>query len=287
MCGSSVEKHLIMGKRLNQSQGRSPEKKTGITTTVCRCTECGLIYSNPQSIPADIQDHYGVPPESYWEPAYFKQDSNYFKGELLVLQKLMTIQAGMKSLDIGSGIGKGMIVMEKAGFDAYGLEPSLSFYERAVTHTGISREKLRLGMIEELEYPENHFDFISFGAALEHLYDPAGAIEKALRWLKPGGIIHIEVPSSNWLISKFMNFFYFLKRSDYVCNLSPMHEPYHLHEFSLKSFQEHARQKGYGIAFHDFYVCQTFMPGWTDFILRPFMKRTNTGMQLCVWLRKK
>ena len=59
MCGSLAGNHKILGKRLNQSQGKNPQKKTGITTTICKCTTCGLIYSNPQPVPLDIQDHYG------------------------------------------------------------------------------------------------------------------------------------------------------------------------------------------------------------------------------------
>jgi 2-polyprenyl-3-methyl-5-hydroxy-6-metoxy-1,4-benzoquinol methylase len=49
----------------------------------------------------------------------------------------------------------------------------------------IPPEKLQLGMIENIEYPKDNFDFITFGAVLEHLYDPSAAIKKAMNWLKP------------------------------------------------------------------------------------------------------
>jgi 2-polyprenyl-3-methyl-5-hydroxy-6-metoxy-1,4-benzoquinol methylase len=287
MCGSKTDKHKILGKRLNGSQGKNPKNKIGITTTIVKCTNCGLVYSNPQPVPFDIQDHYGVPPESYWKENYFTVTDNYFQGEIERLKTLLDFNNGMKSLDIGAGLGKQMIALSKAGFDTYGFEPSKQFHERAISKMGISPDKLKLGMIEEVEYSENQFDFISFGAVLEHLYDPADSILKALKWLKPNGIIHIEVPSSDWLIGKIINLFYKLKRTDYVGNLSPMHEPFHLHEFRLKSFEEHARQHGYELAFHEYYVCQTFMPKIADYIMKPYMRWTNTGMQLCVWLRKK
>lgn len=287
MCGSKTYNHKILGKRLNGSQGKNPKNKIGITTTIVKCTNCGLIYSNPQPVPFDIQDHYGVPPESYWKENYFTVTDNYFQGEIERLKTLLDFKNGMKSLDVGAGLGKQMIALSKAGFDTYGFEPSKQFHERAISKMGISSDKLKLGMIEEVEYSENQFDFISFGAVLEHLYDPSGSILKALKWLKPNGIIHIEVPSSDWLIGKIINLFYKLKRTDYVGNLSPMHGPFHLYEFSLKSFEEHAKQHGYELAFHEYYVCQTFMPKIADYILKPYMRWTNTGMQLCVWLRKK
>ncbi|MBC7749930.1 MAG: class I SAM-dependent methyltransferase [Methylotenera sp.] len=287
MCGSTTDTHKILGKRLNGSQGKNPKNKIGITTTIVKCKNCGLIYSNPQPVPFDIQDHYGVPPESYWKDNYFTITDNYFQGEIEKLKKLLDFRNGMKSLDIGAGLGKQMIALSKSGFETYGFEPSKQFYERAISKMGINPDKLKLGMIEEVEYPENHFDFISFGAVLEHLYDPSDSILKALKWLKPNGIIHIEVPSSDWLIGKIINLYYKLKRTDYVGNLSPMHEPFHLHEFGLSSFLEHSKKYGYELAFYEYYVCLTYMPKVMDLILKPYMKRTNKGMQLCVWLRKK
>ncbi|MBN8576476.1 MAG: class I SAM-dependent methyltransferase [Cytophagales bacterium] len=287
MCGSAASAHKILGRRLNQSQGKNPTRKLGITTTVVKCTRCGLIYSNPQPIPFDLQDHYGVAPEEYWKEDYFKIDATYFEGEIGRLKELMDFKAGMKSLDIGAGLGKAMLALEKTGFDAYGFEASQQFYDRAIHKMGIRPDKLKSGAIEEMEYPENSFDFISFGAVLEHLYNPSGSIRTAMKWLKPNGLMHIEVPSSNWLIGKIINLYYRMRLTDYVTNLSPMHEPYHLFEFGLKSFQEHAKLNNYDIAFYEYCVCQTGMPKIFDYLLKPIMQHTNQGMQLCIWLRKK
>ena len=66
-----------------------------------------------------------------------------------------------------------------------------------------------------------------------------------------------------------------------------MHPPFHLYEFHLDSFKQHAVKNNYEIAHYNYYVCETFMPKIADTILKPFMSKTNTGMQLCVWLRKK
>jgi ubiquinone/menaquinone biosynthesis C-methylase UbiE len=286
MCNSSINTHKVLGKRLNNSQGKKPKQKIGITTSVIKCSNCGLIYSNPQPIPDNIQDHYGIPPESYWNENYFKIEHNYFMNEIDKIKQLINFKEGMKFLDIGAGIGKAIISAEKAGFDCYGFEPSKSFYDRAISKMGLNPKKLKLGQIEEIDYPENYFDFISFGAVLEHLYNPSDSIIKSLSWLKPNGIIHIEVPSSSWLINKFINFFYKINATDYIGNISPMHEPYHLYEFSLKSFQEHSKKNKYIIAHHEYHVCETYMPKFLDLILKPFMKYTKTGMQLTVYLKK-
>jgi ubiquinone/menaquinone biosynthesis C-methylase UbiE len=287
MCGSETKHHQVLGKRLNGSQGRNPKNKIGITTTICRCNECGLIYSNPIPIPNDLQDHYGMPPESYWKPEYFVVNENDFKGVIDKAKALVDYKPGMRSLDVGAGIGKAVIAYENAGFDAYGFEASEPFYERAISKMGVNPEKIQLGMVETVDYPENSFDVITMKAVLEHFYDPSDSIQKALKWLKPNGVLKIDVPSSDWLISKLMNFYYKLRRTDYVANLSPMHEPYHLYEFGLKSFQEHGKLNGYEVIEYNYNVCETFMPKFMDKILKPYMRRTNTGMDLNVWIRKK
>jgi SAM-dependent methyltransferase len=286
MCGDSAHNHYVIGKRLNKSQGMFPRKKRGITTTIVRCGNCGLIYSNPQPIPFDIQDHYGVPPEEYWHESYFEANDNYFKAVIARFQSLYVCSGTVKALDIGAGLGAAMRAMQSSGFDTYGFEPSEPFYNKAISKMGISPDKIRLGSIEQMEYPENTFDFISCGAVLEHIYDPGESIVTALKWLKPGGLIQIEVPSSSWLIHRFYNLFYKMTGSDYCGNLSPMHPPYHLYEFHINSFNAHATKHGYEIVFKEYYVCETYMPKIADLILVPFMRLTNTGMQLSVWLRK-
>lgn len=286
MCNSPSEKHKILGKRLSQSQGKWPKKKIGVAITIVRCNICGLIYSNPLPIPESIEDHYNMPPDHYWNEEYFSFREDYFDSQITRFRSLSVEKNNLRALDVGAGLGKCMVALRRAGFEVSGIEASDTFYQVAIQKTGISKSQLQLAAIEDAVLDSNYFDFITFGAVLEHLYDPSGAIQRAMRWLKPGGLIHVEVPSSAWLVSKIGNLFYRMIGTDYVTNLSPMHPPYHMYEFSLLSFQLHARNNHYEIAHHQHYVCQTFMPKFLDPILNRIMMITNTGMQLEVWLRK-
>lgn len=152
---------------------------------------------------------------------------------------------------------------------------------------GVKKEKLILSSIEEYHFEADTFDVILFTAVLEHLYSPSEILLKVLSWLKPDGLLFIEVPSSRWLTSKLINFIYKLRGLDYVTNISPMHEPYHLFEFSKLTFDKHAALHNYEVAAHRYYVCETFLPGFLNPIVKPIMKQTNTGMELAIWLRKK
>jgi len=287
MCGSKTDSHKILGKRLNQSQGWHPRAKIGISTSVTRCTLCGLVYANPQPVPFTLQDHYGIPPAQYWAEIDSEIGNDYFKEELRQVRILLPFAPGARALDVGAGHGKVMVALQRAGFDTYGIEPSEPFHTWAIEKMKLTPARLKLAAIEDTDFPAQFFDFITFGAVLEHLYDPSAEIQRALKWLKTSGLIHIEVPSSDWLISKLANLFFRITGTDYVTNISPMHKPFHLYEFTLRSFVEHARQNNYEIASYRYYVCQTYVPRAFDVLLRPIMRWTNTGMQISVWLRKK
>jgi len=56
MCGADSINFKIMGQRLNQSQGMDSRKKTSISVSVMKCTNCGLVFSNPQPLPISIYE---------------------------------------------------------------------------------------------------------------------------------------------------------------------------------------------------------------------------------------
>jgi len=287
MCGADRSRFKVLGKRLNQSQGIRPRTKSGLTTTIIQCKNCELIFPNPQPFPEALDDHYGIRPEDYWDDNYFALDHQHYTGWINKAKTLLNHRAGLKSLDIGAGIGKLMKALSHAGFDSYVFEPSKTFYSAAIEKMEINPEKLKLIDVEHADYPHNTFDLITFDGVLEHLNNPSGAIEKALKWLNFNGIMMIEVPSSKWLVSKMINLYYRLIGTDYVTNTSPMHEPYHLYEFSLNSMKANSMIHRYNILECNYLVCSTYMPKWIDVFIKPFMRFTQTGMEMCVWLRKR
>jgi len=287
MCDSDIVIHSVMGQRLNKSQGLNPKNKMGISVSVIKCINCGLIYSNPQPTPVNIQDHYGIPPEEYWKEEYFQFNKTYFLEEIENIKRLLPFSEGMKALDIGSGIGKCMLSLEKAGFESYGIESSSAFYDKAVSKMNIEEDRLSLSMIEDVTYDDNKFDLITFGAVFEHIYHPAKVLEKALSWLNPNGVIHIEVPSSRHLVSKLINLYYRLRGTNYVTNISPMHSPFHLYEFDIISFEALAKKLDYEIVYIQYHVGPIyFVPKTFHKMLRWYMKKTNTGMQFTIYIKK-
>jgi 2-polyprenyl-3-methyl-5-hydroxy-6-metoxy-1,4-benzoquinol methylase len=284
MCGS--DDHRVIGKRLNQSQGYNPHKKIGITTTVLKCKNCGLKFASPIPIPESLNDHYDMSTQKYFDKTFQKFDPNTFKSELSYFKSIYKGTTSIKALDIGAGLGNIMKAMEAEGLEAYGLEPSKSFYNFAVNTMGISSERLWNQTTEEMDFEKESFDLIVLSAVFEHLYDPNKALKKALSWLKKGGLIYIGVPSAHSLNQELINLMYKIRGLDYVSNISPMHPPFHIYEFTEKSFQKNSLLNKYTIEKTERVTYQTYLPKILNSIIFPFIKITKTDMNIMVWLRK-
>ena len=57
--------------------------------------------------------------------------------------------------------------------------------------------------------------------------------------------------------------------------------------FDVKSFEKHAKKNNYSVAKFKYMVCNIYnLPKFTHPVLRFIMNKSNTGMQLSIWLRK-
>ena len=72
-----------------------------------------------------------------------------------------------------------------------------------------------------------------------------------------------------------------------MTNLSPMHSPFHLFEFSMQSFNSLGVKLGYKVVESSYDVGTVYyIPSVFHKIIKYFMKITNTGNQLTVYLKK-
>ncbi len=285
MCGSTADQWKVLGRRLDRTQGWRPKQVAGAATTVVRCRSCSLVFPQPMPVPADLADHYELPPEDYFNERRTSRTGPVFQSQIQTARRLLSHARSPKALDVGAGVGKVMNELEAGGFEAWGLEPSSSFRHVALNTAGLDHDRIAAVSIEEADYPTESFDLVTFGAVLEHLPGPGRAIEKALGWLKSGGLVHAEVPSSEWLVGRMLNSYFRLTGAGLVTNLSPMHPPYHLYEFTVDSFRLHGQRVGYSLAEVTRSAGDPMAPGLLGRMLRTAMQWTGTGMQLTVWLR--
>ena len=92
MCGS--DEAVLLGLRLNSRQGFRPRSAEGIAVSIKRCRPGGLIYSAPQPVPAELADHYGIPPDDYWRTIEPWSPAHYEK-QVADARRLLPYRTGM------------------------------------------------------------------------------------------------------------------------------------------------------------------------------------------------
>src|SRR5215212_8212811 len=122
--------------------------------------------------------------------------------------------AGKRVLDLGSGMGGGLVALRRAGLDIVGLDYNPA-YCRIAQLRG-RRYGLHLPLTvsagERLPFPAQTFDGIICLDVLEHVQEPARVLAEMRRVLRPGGVVlttvpnrfafrdpHYHLPGINWL----------------------------------------------------------------------------------------
>lgn len=103
------------------------------------------------------------------------------------LRLLGDIPAGSRVLDLGAGDGRLAAALARAGHRVTAVEP---FREAGAPGVEVER-----GGIEDVELPEHAFNIAVLWHVLEHLADPAAALERVHSWVAPEGRLLVGVPN--------------------------------------------------------------------------------------------
>lgn len=288
MCKSHIDQAHYFGKRLDRPQGLRPDKSGGTELSINKCPNCKLVYPAPVPVRTD-EGLYAMPlAASFWETRDQVHQA-HFEYELSVLSKLINKPLNtLSALDIGFGLGSSLFTMVSNFREVHGIEPFKGLYDRALEtyRDRIDGRLLKHVSFEESDYEKEKFDFIFF-EALQHLPELDAALKKAVSWLKPGGILYVEVPSSSYLFHSLVNLVYRFRRTRFVVNTNPMHGNFSYYEFSVKSFVESGKRNGFRVIYRQVFVCTPPLKGILKRLLILVMKYTGTGMQRSIWLQKE
>ena len=163
------------------------------TWQLVRCENCGLLFIDPQPGWEELSAHY---PKEYH--AYLHKDSRiltFLRGFGLrnrvktVLRKTNN-QKG-KLLDVGCATGDFLEAFKTAsGWDVTGLEivSEAAVVARAKGLTIIEKD------LENASLPVSSIDVITLWDVLEHMPDPANALQTCYALLQPGGMLVLKCP---------------------------------------------------------------------------------------------
>lgn len=232
----------------------------------CQNSECGLVWLDPVPIEEDIgkayqnyfthQDlvhtsdmgqlnnslvndsyialRYGYHPKllstwkEFWGMLMYLEVRIRPKADLSVMY--LPAKPGGRLLEVGCGSG----LMLKRMFDLGWLVEGVDFDPVAVENSRRKGLQVRLGTMEEQEYPDNHFDAITMIHLIEHVHEPTRLLCECYRVIKPGGRLVIVTPNIESLGHQLF------KASCF--HLDP---PRHLHLFSLSSLRQLIEKAGF------------------------------------------
>jgi len=196
ICGADNTKLLF--------EGRDEWFNLPGTFPVHQCTNCGLIYINPQPSPSAIAKYY---PDKYtpYQPAIVNIPSRLKQWELRysLHKRVRAIEKRTKQrgrvLDVGCATGNFLAALRERGWATNGIELNAKAAEYARTMQNL---KVFTGTLEQATFPEESFDLIIFWDVLEHVYLPRQNLETAARLTKPGGSLIVTLPNPDSVDAK-------------------------------------------------------------------------------------
>ena len=127
----------------------------------------------------DLKKEYAEKGGDYYE---------YPRSEMLALYPA----DAKRVLDVGCGAGAFGVEVKKNGAEVWGVEPDLKSFEKAVTRL----DRTFYGYFNQSTgLPEKYFDCIFFNDVIEHMMNPAEALQLAKKLLAPGGKIIASIPN--------------------------------------------------------------------------------------------
>lgn len=167
---------------------------------VAVCANCGAAFADgiPEQ-PAFDEYYRDLSKYEYFDPALKEAPpiEQRFYDTAATIEKFI-LSRGSRIMEIGSGSGQLLKVLQDRGFDVLASDPSpgcVGAAKRLYGITGVT------GSIFTLAPPEDPFEFLVLIGVMEHIRDLAGAVKNIHALLRDGGRVYIEVPDASRYLS--------------------------------------------------------------------------------------
>ncbi len=165
-----------------------------LRTVMCRA--CGHVFTNPQPTKSELQEFYSEKYQLAYKGTGTPKRKHVYRAGQRALERLEQLQShlhkGSRILDVGSGGGECVYLLNTSGYAAQGLEPNQGYAAFSRAEYGVD---VRDGSLEELPAGDALWDGITLHHVLEHLAEPVDALRHLRQMLKPSGKLIIEVPN--------------------------------------------------------------------------------------------
>lgn len=163
-----------------------------LRTVICRC--CGLVWSDPR--PHDARQFYEHEYRLSYKNTFQPKPKHVLRAGKVALSRFEKIQGLLSSrktiLDVGTGGGEFAYLLQSLGHQVEGVEPNRGYAEYSRQEYGLNTQ---VGFVQDAVFPPESFDVITIWHVLEHTEDPGSVLARLRSWLKPDGILVVEVPN--------------------------------------------------------------------------------------------
>lgn len=242
LCGQNEPSRIgIRGNR--EYHGADPQSIPHVWTYVTRCRRCDFIFTNPMIRGVEhLEEAYYSDPDAY--QATMAEDMSSMFG--LRLDQIEKQRKPGRLLDVGAGKGEFLATARRRGWEVDGVEPSAPFCRYAKERHGLELRQGYLGQTSGLA--EGSYDAVTLNHVLEHVEAPAVLLELCARYLKPGGVLFIEVPNSDSYLLRLADLVFRAKGLDWSTRLSPLHPPFHRFGYTERSLTFALQRAGLTVA---------------------------------------
>ena len=199
ICGCGRYEVLYKSKNAAQREDRYliTEARPSIPQEIIKCADCGLIYARPYLDPEKLNSFYiNMSDEEYKN----EEDGRRISAKK-ILNKLKKNSDKGRILDIGCATGFLLDEARSKGWETYGVELSKWCVEHAKNNLGLN---VFCGLLKDARFEDDFFDVVVLNDVIEHLSDPKGMLMDIKRILKKGGIVCINTPDIDSMLSKLL-----------------------------------------------------------------------------------
>lgn len=187
----SIPCNLCGGTEVSILSSRS-RSGNPLRTVICRV--CGLVWSDPR--PHDARRFYEEEYRLAYKNTYSPKPKHVVRAGKVALSRFGKIAQLLSSrktmLDVGTGGGEFAYLLQSLGHDVNGIEPNRGYADHSIQQYGLA---VQVGFVQDATFAPASFDIVTIWHVLEHTEDPGFILARLRSWLKPDGVLVVEVPN--------------------------------------------------------------------------------------------
>ncbi len=163
-----------------------------LRTVICRA--CGLVWSDPR--PHDARQFYAEEYRLAYKNTYNPKPKHVLRAGKVALSRFGKIEQLLPSrktvLDVGTGGGEFAYLLQSLGHVVHGIEPNRGYADHSIQQYALT---VQVGFVQDATFAPASFDIVTIWHVLEHTEDPGFVLARLCSWLKPDGVLVVEVPN--------------------------------------------------------------------------------------------